>query len=276
MRFPPTHVLNPQSTHTHTAILLHGRASDGSEFVEDFLKCMTSQQKTLPDSLPNWRWVLPTSRIRRSTVFQENMLTWFDASSLDDIQKDQELQVEGLRESVSHVLDILEEEIILLNGRSDRVFLGGISQGMATALWSLLCAPPRIATPLGGFMGFCGWLPFAHQIEHLIPQSDTQNGNVDSKRRISDFLCRTIGAPVSLGLNPAEMSVLNTPVFLSHGVDDSTVSVDLGRQAAQVLRKLDIPIEMYEHEGAELDGHWVKEPEGFDQILEFMERHSVQ
>lgn len=203
------------------------------------------------------------------------MCTWFDATSLNDIQKDQELQVEGLRESVSHVLDILEEEIILLKGRSDRVFLGGISQGMATGLWSLLCAPPRIAAPLGGFMGFCGWLPFAHQIERKIVQSGTHPDNVDSKRRVSDFLCRTIGHPVSLGLNPDEMSVLNTPVFLSHGVDDSSVSVGLGRQAEEILQKLDIPTEMYEFEGAEVDGHWVKEPEGFDQILEFMEQNSV-
>jgi predicted esterase len=197
------------------------------------------------------------------------MCAWFDATSLDDIQMRQDLQVEGLRESVSHILNILEEEIKRLDGRADRVYLGGMSQGMATSLWTLLCAPGRFHAPLGGFVGFCGWLPFAHSAEQVI----TQSGKPDRKRLVSELFRRTIADPEELlQRGVGNLSVLNTPVFLSHGVDDPWVTVDLGRQAAQVLQGVGIQTEWNEFEGAEGDGHWVKEPEGFDQILHFFRK----
>jgi lysophospholipase-2 len=273
MSFPTPHIQSPRSAHSHTAILLHGRGSDGPEFAEEFLSCKTSQGKTLPGSLPDWRWVLPTSRLRWSTVFVEEMCAWFDATSLDDIQKRQDLQADGLRESVSHILKILEEEINLLDGRSDRVYLGGISQGMATSLWTLLCAPGRIHAPLGGFVGFCGWLPFAHQAEQVI----NQNGHAQRKRIVSDLFRRIITDPEDLPQRDSDdLSVLKTPVFLSHGVDDPWVSVNLGRQAAQVLQGMGIQTEWNEFTGAESDGHWIKEPEGFDQVLRFFEKQELQ
>lgn len=67
------------------------------------------------------------------------MPVWFDAYSLLDIDERQELQVEGLKESVLHVLGVIESEGERLGGRTENVFLGGMSQGMATALWTLLC-----------------------------------------------------------------------------------------------------------------------------------------
>jgi lysophospholipase-2 len=268
MSFPTPHTHSPRNTHTHTAILLHGRGSDGPEFADEFLSCKTSQGKTLPESLPHWRWVLPTSRLRWSAIFEEEICTWFDAASLNDIQKRQDLQVEGLRESVSHILNILEEEIKLLDERSERVYLGGISQGMATSLWTLLSAPDRINGRIGGFVGFCGWLPFAHQAEQMIQQ----NTGLDRKIIVSD-MCRRIIAdpknPTQRGTN--DVSVFETPVFLSHGVDDPWVSVSLGRQAARVLQAMGIQTEWKEFAGAESEGHWVKEPEGFDQILRFFQ-----
>ena len=66
----------------------------------------------------------------------------------------------------------------------------------------------------------------------------------------------------------------STPVFLSHGTDDAFVSVDLGREATRVLQQAGIAVEWYEFVGAENDGHWVKEPEGFDQIVRFLESYS--
>ncbi|CAG8039123.1 unnamed protein product [Penicillium salamii] len=272
MAFPPPKIQDPQTEHTHTAILLHGRGSDGPEFAEDFLSSMTSQQMSLTESLPNWRWVFPSSRTRYSTVFKEEMCTWFDASSLNDIQKDQELQIEGLRESVHHILNILEAEIKLLDGRSDRVFLGGISQGMAISLWVLLCAPSRITAPLGGLLGFCGWLPFAHQVECLVRHPGIDS--IHRKRLVSEFFLNTIADSSSRPERDAyDLSVLNTPAFLSHGLDDPHVSISLGRQAARVLQEIDIRVEVQEFTGADADGHWIKEPEGFDQILRFIERH---
>jgi predicted esterase len=130
--FPTT--APPQTTHTHTAILLHGRGSNGPEFAEELFSSLTSTGNNLPDCLPSWRWVFPTARDRWAVAFEEDICAWFDAYSLTNIQERQELQVEGLRESVAHILGILETEIAQLDGDASCVYLGGISQGMATAL----------------------------------------------------------------------------------------------------------------------------------------------
>lgn len=277
MTFPPSRIIEPEGVHTHIVILLHGRGSNGHDFANEFLSGTTSGHKTLLECLPNVRWVLPTSRLRRSTVFDEDMRTWFDASSLNDIQQDQELQVQGLKESVSYVLSILEEELELLDWCCDRVFLGGISQGMATALWALLCAPGQIDAPLAGLMGFCGWLPFAHEAEAMMKELDPQLDTLQRKRLVSEFFRNVIADPAIPPAQPTDnLSILSTPVFLSHGQDDPHVSVNLGRQAARVLQGIDIKVEGQEFAGADADGHWVKEPEGFDRILQFIQRHCQQ
>lgn len=65
-------------------------------------------------------------------------------------------------------------------------------------------------------------------------------------------------------------AALSTPVFLSHGADDAWVSPDLGRQACRILQRFMVSVEWNEYAGAEGDGHWIKEPEEFDQILRFL------
>ncbi|KAE8417646.1 Alpha/Beta hydrolase protein [Aspergillus pseudocaelatus] len=277
MGFPEPHIYLPQSLHTHTVILLHGRGSNGPEFAEELFSSMTSKGHNLASCLPSWRWVFPTSRDRWSDRFQEEMCAWFDAYSLDDIHERQDLQIAGLRESVTHILGILNHEIGILGGNTSHVYLGGISQGMATAIWTLFCATNQIHQPLGGFVGFCGWLPFARQVEDLV-QGSQESHIVDpsskqlTQRSVSGFFLNTIsGSKISQTTETIDASILLTPVFLSHGSDDAWVPVDLGRQAARVLQQMQIPVQWHEFNGAEGDGHWVKEPEGFDQILHFLE-----
>ncbi|KAB8220692.1 Alpha/Beta hydrolase protein [Aspergillus novoparasiticus] len=278
MESPEPHFYLPQSSHTHTAILLHGRGSNGPEFAEELFSSMTSKGHNLASCLPNWRWVFPTSRDRWSDRFQEELCAWFDAYSLDDIHERQDLQIAGLRESVTHILGILSHEIEILGGNISHVYLGGISQGMATALWTLFCATNQIHQPLGGFVGFCGWLPFARQVEDLV-QGAQESCTVDAsskqliQRSVAGFFLNTIsGNEISQTNETIDLSILSTPVFLSHGSDDAWVPADLGRQAARVLQQVQIPVQWHEFIGAEGDGHWVKEPEGFDQILYFLEK----
>ncbi|KAJ5579533.1 uncharacterized protein N7459_005518 [Penicillium hispanicum] len=275
MEFPPPHVHPPQSSHTHTIILLHGRGSDGLEFAEELFSSATTQGKSLASCLPTYRWVFPTSRDRWSTTFQEELCSWFDAYSLNDIHGRQELQRDGLKESVWHVLDILDREAKLLDGRLTHIYLGGISQGMATALWTFFAAIAmgRIQGPLGGLLGFCGWLPFAQQLEDLLPEQSLDSASIlQTQRLISGFFLDEIAGPeISVANQPVDSSVLATPVFLSHGADDVWVSVELGRQASRILRRVVPRVEWHEFTGAEGDGHWIKEPDGFDQILQFLE-----
>ncbi|KAL4744483.1 hypothetical protein BDW72DRAFT_188409 [Aspergillus terricola var. indicus] len=283
MEFEAPHIHAPTGSHTHTAILLHGRGSDGPEFAEELFSSMTSKNKNLPDCLPNWRWVFPTSRDRWTTAFQEEMCSWFDAYSLTDITHRQDLQVEGLRESVAHIQDILESEIRLLDGEASHVYLGGISQGMATALWTVLCAHGRIGQALGGILGFCGWLPFANGADDIIQSFEEANTEIDAldksqlQRQISSFFRRTIQ---EAELQHADAQgktispIFTTPVLLGHGTDDVWVPVELGQQAVRILRKIMAHVEWREYSGAEREGHWIKEPEGFDYIIEFLECRS--
>ncbi|PYI03257.1 lysophospholipase/carboxylesterase family protein [Aspergillus sclerotiicarbonarius CBS 121057] len=260
--FPTPHIHPPlpQSTHTHTAILLHGRGSTGPEFASELFSSCTSHGKPLPSHLPTFRWIFPTSKNRWNSRFEETIPAWFDAYSLTDITEHQELQGPGLRESVAYILRILEEEITRLDGKPGNVFLGGISQGMAIALWSWVCAGRKGLGRLGGVVGFCGWMPFAERFV------DGDGGLDGGRRRLVEFCSGVMEGDLDL-----DMRVLDTPVLVGHGVDDPVVSVELGRQAVGIMKREGIQVEWMEYVGAEGDGHWIKEPEGFDAVLRFLQ-----
>lgn len=261
-------------------VLLHGRGSNGPEFAEELFSSTASDGQNLPLRLPNYRWVFPTSRDRWSTTFQEEMCAWFDVYSLSEIQSRQDLQKEGLKESILQILDVIGSEARLLDGQLSRLYLGGMSQGMATALWVFLAAVAtnRIQAPLGGLLGFCGWLPFAHDLESILDSDATSSGpgTPEIQRLVSDFFFNKISTSELLPSHGSiDISVLATPVFLSHGADDAWVSVELGQHASRLLQKIVKRVEWNESTGAENDGHWLKEPEGFDQIFQFLESNAT-
>jgi lysophospholipase II len=224
--FPAPHVIPPISRHTQTIILLHGRGSNGPEFAEQLFEARTSKGLSLREHLPGWKWVFPKSQTRFSTVFQEELVEWFDIYSLADPTLREELQTEGLQQSVAFVRQLVEEEVSTIGGDAQKVVLGGISQGCATAIRTMLSSQQ-----LGAFVGFCSWMPFP---------SDARD------------IC----------------SNKNTPVFLSHTKDDGIVDFELGLQLRNVLRQqlgMDVTWRSYE-EG----GHWIKEPEGLDDLVAFL------
>ena len=177
--FPEPHIKHPQPghPHIHTAILLHGRASSGPEFADDMFSSYLSHGINLVTAFPTWRWVFPTSRVCWSNMFQEEMFTWFEEAPLSaennepeaevgSEKKEQRTKTKRLRNSVGFIVRLLEKEVGLLEDKG-RVFLGGISQGMATGLCALFCLPASFGGRLGGFLGMCGWLPFAGEIAAL-------------------------------------------------------------------------------------------------------------
>ncbi|KAH8879563.1 alpha/beta-hydrolase [Thozetella sp. PMI_491] len=258
--FGPIYVVEPVSQHTHTAVLLHGRGNTGEEFAEELFDSRLSDQTTLPQNLQGWRWVFPSSRRLWSEVFQEALPAWFDAPSLTDTTAGQDLQAAGIRDSVEHLGPIVADEIARLQGRAENVVLGGISQGAAIAMWTLL-SPSVASRGLGAFVGASTWLPFAAELDAWSGQDTTEAGDKSSEA----------AAFVASMLGPVPRHRLATLAFLGHGVDDAWVDVELGREAKRVLTRLGLRVEWREYSGAEQEGHWLKVPEEVEDIARFLQ-----
>ncbi|KFY62869.1 hypothetical protein V496_04344 [Pseudogymnoascus sp. VKM F-4515 (FW-2607)] len=110
--FPELHIIEPTSAHTHTAILLHGRGSNGPEFAEELMEeSRLPGHPTLAQKFSSWRFVFPSSRQLWNTFFEEDMPAWFEAHSLTDITARQELQEPGIIEGVGYLSSVLGDEI---------------------------------------------------------------------------------------------------------------------------------------------------------------------
>lgn len=270
--FGAVHVIEPRSEHTHTAIMLHGRGSNGPEFAEELAETAAPGQQPLTQRFPGWRWVFPSSQELWSTAFQEMLPAWFEAHSLADTTVRENLQMAGIRQSVNYIQGILDREIETLGGETEKVVIMGLSQGGAIGMWTLLCQK-NLGRQFGAFVGASTWLPFAANIEILLgKETSPKEVKVGAEITPSDAF---VGDMMSAWSRcpPAQLagkSLLSTPVLLGHGVDDGMVEVGLGRQAQQVLARIGFQTEWKEYLGAELEGHWLKTPEQIDDIAAFM------
>lgn len=153
--------------HTHTLILLHGRGSNAERFGREFLASANLQPR-----LPTVKFVFPTARKRRSTVLKKIPINqWFDNYSLEDPGQRTDLQVEGLCETAEFLRGLIDNEASILgeNGHH-RVIFGGLSQGCAAAIFTLLGgneAGEKRQAP-GAFVGMSGWLPFEQQLRDIL------------------------------------------------------------------------------------------------------------
>ena len=270
--FGSVHIIEPISEHTHTAIMLHGRGSNGPEFAEELAETMAPGQKPLMDRFPDWRWVFPSSQELWSTAFEEMLPAWFEAHSLTDTSARADLQMEGIRQSVAYIQSILDQEAARLGGQARKVVIMGISQGGAIGMWTLLCQE-LLGKRLGAFVGASTWLPFAANIQRLLLQHDSCEADNGSPKAdpwdafVADMLSTGNGPASSSG---TDRSARATPIFLGHGVDDAVVDVELGREAQEVLANVGFQTEWKEYSGAELEGHWLKTPAQIDDIASFL------
>jgi lysophospholipase-2 len=268
--FGPVHIIEPNSDHTHTAIMLHGRGSNGKEFAEELLASTLSDDCSLYEKLPGCRWVFPSSQELWSTAFQEDMPAWFEAHSLTDITARQDLQVSGIRDSVDHIIGIINEEVKRLDGNPQRLVLGGISQGGAVALWTLLCQRKSAMKP-GVVVVTSTWLPFAPSIEHVF--AGQHDFDKPQEAEFDSFVEQMMAVETILGMSDVNQdSCRMPPVFIGHGVDDAYLDLELGRQAVRILSQAGLPVEWKEYSGAEGEGHWFKVPDEMDDIYRFLAR----
>jgi len=255
-----SHIVAPiEGTYTHTIIFLHGRDSIAPEFAEELFESQASDNRTLREKFPTVKWIFPGSKFRDSARFDTQMSQWFDIWSVENPLEREEIQKEGLQESVGEIIDIIRKEASLIP--PEQIILGGISQGCATAIYALLCGGIRF----GGFVGLCSWMPFQNDIAAL---SKSEGDN--AAKLIRDFLNEGVDRPARvrdlshLSQNPA----LETPIFLSHSQDDSVVPISNGEELSRLLAGLGLSVIWKSYEDG---GHWINEPQGLDDIVYFLQ-----
>lgn len=230
------HYIQPRS-HTHTIIFLHGRDSHAAEFASELFESEasgTGPRRTLLDLFPTVRWVFPNAPRLRSARFGAEMRQWFDMWSVEKPAERPELQEPGIRQSVRRVGTLVRKESCRVPRAN--IFLGGISQGFATALATCLSDKSRGGEGgLAGLVGLCSWMP---------------------------EVCR------DWSMEPHAMG--DTPVLLGHSVDDDVVPVEHGRELRDKLLARKFSVEWREYANG---GHWVNEPQGVDDIVRFLKAH---
>ncbi|KAK8185458.1 Alpha/Beta hydrolase protein [Phyllosticta capitalensis] len=303
LTWPDPLVVDPTATHTHTIILLHGRGSNSERFGVDLLNSKTSRGETLTGCFPGAKFIFPTAKKRRATIFKRMPINqWFDNWSLDDPSERQHLQYDGIRETSAFVHDLIQKEARLVG--LSHVVIGGLSQGCAAALHVLLNFKPtgdseRAHTALAGFVGMSGWLPFADSLD---PRSrDGRKDDGEDEEENDDFFgsddegdddqkdnecdepaqetslehlqlraantARDIASLPPLPDSPEDsLAFPRTPIFLGHGRHDEKVSVKLGCQTKEVLEALGCAVQWKDYD----EGHWYKVPDEIDDIVHFL------
>lgn len=304
--FPPRHVYFPSTLqHTSTVILLHARGSNGPDLAFELATSYSSAGKTIFDHFPSTRWVFPSARARHyywSSQEQQfrgednnNLPEWFELPESADYPNQQ--PIPGLQDSVSYILRIVDEEVRRLQGNADRVFIGGVGQGMAVGLVALICAQRK----LGGFVGVTGWIPFAGTLNSLLEKGETDQaggflrsitfGQQQQQLPASGQQLSLLPpppqpqpqpqSPASLEVSsreaiPGPLHVQDTPVFLSHDEDNQLVDIGLGKTAHDTLQRLGFSeLSWKTYPGGVHDSHgyrrqWLKEPTQLDDIVQFL------
>lgn len=154
--YPEPLVIQPQLPHRHTFIILHGRGSTAQKFAPPLLSAVITSGETLQTAFPHAKLICPTASRSRAVIYQRSYThQWFDQWHLEEYEKRQDLQREGLKRSVEFIHSLLKDEIEIVGG--DNVVLWGLSQGCTTSLASLLMWD---SSPLAAVVGMCGYLPF--------------------------------------------------------------------------------------------------------------------
>jgi len=170
--YPDPLITPPLKEHKETWIILHGRGSNAQKFGSELLSTQIPGHGSLPQAFPHAKFIFPTASTRRATIYKRKEIhQWFDNWHLDAPTEREELQIDGLRETSIFLHDLLKAEIAVVGAKN--VVLGGLSQGCAAALVSMLLWE---AEPLAAMFGMCGWLPFRKRMQDIV-ESATGTGD---------------------------------------------------------------------------------------------------
>ncbi|OAK98229.1 alpha/beta-hydrolase [Phaeosphaeriaceae sp. SRC1lsM3a] len=258
------HIVEPRDTHTHTIILLHGRGSNATEFASEFFESQASDDKFLGQIFPTYKWVFPCAALRHAQIEGEELHQWFDMECVQKPYQDPDkLQTVGLRESLEFIRNVIEREAREAGG-FDKVFLGGISQGCATAITACL----TVQKPLAGFIAFSGWFPFARLGSEGFKCMEDLHALVES---LHDVVVDSRKPDTSVGVENIRLE-LQTPVLVEHALDDEVVPHALGRDLRDTLVSFGSEVQLEEYQNG---GHWINEPKGIDDMVDFIKSKAI-
>ncbi|KAL7941984.1 Phospholipase/Carboxylesterase domain-containing protein [Trichoderma barbatum] len=197
--------------HTATVIFVHGLGDTGSGWAD---AVQMWQKKHRLDEV---KFVLPNARIMPITVNQGYpMPAWFDIKNLGgstgqtlDGRSRREDEA-GILESRAYLYSLIQQEVF--DGiSSERIVLGGFSQGGAMSIFSGLTAPFK----LGGVVGLSSWMLLSHKFKEFVPEANLNK---------------------------------ETPIFMGHGDADQLVLYEWGVATEQKLKEFgyDVKLETYE------------------------------
>ncbi|KAF7508059.1 hypothetical protein GJ744_009641 [Endocarpon pusillum] len=288
--------------HRQSFIILHGRGSNALTFGPVLLETPIPGYGNLASAFPNAKFIFPTASKRRAGIYKRSLINqWFDNWSLATPESYEELQNDGLRETSKYIHGLVKAEVEKVG--ASNVVLGGLSQGCAASLVSLLLWEGET---LAAGVGMCGWLPYRKKMEAVLRNQDLGASSADEDedddifQRAGDdqneqgedakgdkeqesneltspmikavgFLRDEIEFPRTTdAAAPADLKLQNIPIFLGHGVLDEKVSIDLGRSAAGFLEAMEVDVQWKEYASL---GHWYSEDMLRDMVL-FLEAHT--
>ena len=249
------HIKPARGGHTHTVIFLHGRDSNCEEFASELFESEASRPadgpRTIPALFPTIRWVFPGAAELHSDRFDTPLSQWFDMWSTENPNERSEIQHSGLKESVVEILKTIRHEEALVP--RSKIFLGGISQGFATALATFFADGQGLA----GLVGFCSWMPLLGDLElDITGQTASENARQMHSAYFGKHPER---------VNPSR--VFNTDIFLAHAKDDDVVHYQHGMVMKETLTRLGHNVDWHLYEDG---GHWINEPQGVDDLVDFL------
>ncbi|KAI9138474.1 Phospholipase/carboxylesterase/thioesterase [Paraphysoderma sedebokerense] len=189
-----------KSKHTATVIFCHGLGDSGHGWAP--------VGQMLAPSLPHVKWIFPHAPVQPVTLNMGfRMPSWYDIYSLSD--RDGKEDEKGLKESVDKVLALVKKEVD--SGiPSDRIVIGGFSQGAALSLLSMLTGDTKFA----GVAALSGYLPMRNKAKELMKETNK-----------------------------------STPIFMGHGDADEVVQHKWGSLTADALKALGYSVEFHTYRG---------------------------
>lgn len=192
----PSVIVNATSKHTASLIFLHGLGDTGHGWSQGFSGLGINHLKSI---CPNAS-VIPVTLNARF-----RMPAWFDIYSLNPGEREDD---EGIKSSAIEIRKLVEEEI--KSGiPSERIVLGGFSQGGALALYTAL----TMEKTLGGILALSSWLPLHKEFPKCV------KGNRD------------------------------TPILQCHGDADPVVPCEFGEMSKSVLTSFCSKVEFKKYSG---------------------------